>query len=264
MTLEVLVTSMFQSDFSLCHKMNLQTKTIIANQCEKDEISECDINGNNVKMISTTTRGLSRNRNIAIANSSADIVLFADDDIVFDNNFASKVLIEFQKKRKVEAIKFNLRDLSSERKLTMKPISKFERANRKNMSSSGVCAFAIKRSVLIKFGILFNENFGAGTENFCGEDTIFIQELLRKRIKIYRSPTYLGGINQEKSSWFKGYNENYFCIIGKVFAVIFPLTCRLLAFRSSIKFYFKKRTSLSFFTILKSYNKGITLQKGKK
>ena len=51
--LEVLVTTMHQSDFSKFYQMNLQTNAVIANQTDKNEYVEANINGHRVKMVST-------------------------------------------------------------------------------------------------------------------------------------------------------------------------------------------------------------------
>lgn len=140
MGLQVLVTTMHQSDFSKFSQMNLQTDAVIANQTDKNEYIEMQINGNNAKLVSTDTRGTSRNRNIAMAHASqnADYVLFSDDDLIFNDGYEQKIISEFTKHPESEAIKFNIHDLSKTRKVSMRQIEQFENATRRNMSLSGV------------------------------------------------------------------------------------------------------------------------------
>ncbi len=257
MELQVLITTMNKINFNLFYDMNVQCDSIIANQCQKNAIERTAINNYQVALVSTDTIGLSRNRNIAINASCGDIILFADDDMIFNDGYREMVLSEFNKHPNADAIKFNIHDISGLRKISMKRISRFERANRKNMSSSGVCGFAIKRKVLIDSGVIFNENFGAGTDNYCGEDTIFIQQLLKEKIKIFRSPIDVAGIDQSESTWFTGYNEKYFIVAGKVLKVIFPVLCKIVAFRSALRFAFRKKCTYSFLKIYSLYLQGI-------
>lgn len=251
----VLITSMHQSDFSILKKMNVSSNAIIANQDGRNSIS---VDGNNL-LITTNTLGLSRNRNIALAHTDQkdDIVVFADDDLIFNDNYEEVIIGEFQKYPYAEAIKFNIHDLSNERKISMRRISKFGKATRKNMSSSGVCGLAIRQSVIVKNNMHFNEFFGTGTNNYCGEDTIFIQEMINKRVRFYRSPIDVAGIYQKESSWFKGYDHKYFNVCGKVLATCYPKLCRLIAIRSAFKFSKNDKCQFSFFEILKDYFAGI-------
>lgn len=257
MGIEVLVTTMHQTDLSKYKEMNLQTDAVLANQTDYFGYQEEIIGSATVKMISTATRGLSRNRNIAMAMSTGEYILFADDDLQFIDGYADIIVNEFVEHPEAEAIKFNLFDLSEDRKISMKSIEKFERATMLNMGASGVCGVAIKKNVLIRANLKFNEKFGTGTENYCGEDTIFIFEMLKKKIKFYRSPKKIAGINQSVSSWFEGYNERYFEVSGKLFMTMCPRLAWLMAIRSAYRFSKRERCQMSFTEILKCYIRGI-------
>lgn len=257
---EVLVTTMYQSDFSKYAQMNLQTDAVLANQTDRNEYFETVINGCSVKLVSTDFRGTSRNRNIAMAHSSqkADLLMFSDDDLVFNDGYEQAIIEEFERHPEAEAIKFNLHDLSAKRKISMHWIKRFEKATRRNMSSSGVWGVVIKQDVLRKYNLHFQENFGPGTENYCGEDTIFLMEMLDKKVRFYRSPVDIAGIDQTSSSWFNGYNAEYFTISGKVFAAAFPQFCYVLSIRSALRSYRRGNNgNMTFFEILKYYFNGI-------
>ena len=259
MKVEVLVTTMHQSDFSKYSQMNLQTDAVLANQTDKNGYSEMVINGCTVKMVSTDSRGLSRNRNIAMAHVSqkAEYVLFSDDDLVFVDGYEQLILDEFEKHPEAEAIKFNIHDLSKTRKISMRRIEQFEKATRRNMSSSGVWGIVVKRDTLKKHNLHFHENFGTGTENFCGEDTIFLMEMLDKKVRLYRSPVDIAGIDQTESTWFKGHNERYFTTVGMVLGTIYPVLAYPMAIRSAWKAYQRKDSGMGYWEILACYYRGI-------
>lgn len=257
MNLEVLITTMHQNDFSKINEMNIESNSIIANQTNFNKYEEKIINDKVIKMISTKTRGLSKNRNIALVFSNAEYVLFADDDMKFIPGYEELIEKEFKAIKNAEAIKFYVENINSNRKLSWNRPGSIKKATRKNISSAGVVALVIKTEILKKHCLFFNEKFGSGTENYCGEDTIFLQELVNKKINFYISPTKISNISQGKSSWFEGYNEKYFQIVGKVLGTIYPILSYFIILRSSYKFNKNKECNLNFRKILKNYFIGI-------
>ncbi len=255
---QVLVTTMHQKDFSKYIEMNLQTDAVIANQADSEFVEEIEINNSKVRLVTTTTRGLSKNRNIAIDNISNDsqYIIFSDDDLKFYDGYESVVAKEFEQNPMADAIKFNLNCISK-RQLSMKPITKLKKAFRREVTSFGVCGLAIKKEVLLSKGLRFNERFGSGTDNYCGEDTVFYQRLFKKKISLYVSPEYIADIDQSNTSWFDGYNERFFTVGGMVINECYPVLSFALVLRSAIKAYKRGKTDLSFSEILKCYYKGI-------
>ena len=71
--LQVLLATMNQTDLSIVDKMNLRCSAVIANQADREEIRT----EGHVKMITTGTRGVGLNRNIALLAADGDILLFA-------------------------------------------------------------------------------------------------------------------------------------------------------------------------------------------
>lgn len=260
MKIAVLVTTMHQTDLSKYSAMNLHTDAVIANQTQNNDIIDTMMEGHHVKLVSTSTVGVSRNRNIAVVHTPQDddIIVFSDDDLVFNDDYAESIKKEFDAHPKAEAIKFNLHDLSEVRKISMRRIEKFERATHRNMSSSGVCGLAVKTQVINKYRLVFDERFGPGTDHPNGEDTIFLMKMLDNGVKFFRSPVDIAGINQETSSWFSGHNEKFFETSGMAISVIYPRLSRLIVLRSAFKFSKRQDCDMSFLQILKSYNKGIS------
>ena len=257
--IEVLVTTMHQHDMTKYEQMNLQTDAVIANQTDYNGYEEREINGYRGKMISSETRGLSRNRNIALALSSGDLLVFADDDMVFKDGYEKLIRDEFQTHPEAEAIMFavNIIALGKGKIATArKKITEFTRATRKFLGAYGVCGLAIKADTLKRSCLCFHERFGAGTENYCGEDTIFLQKILCNKVPFYLSPVIIADIDQSESTWFDGFTKKRFYVNGRILAACYPHVSRLLAVRSAYRFS-KRQKSMRFFAILKAYWKGI-------
>lgn len=256
----VLVTTMYQTDLSKYREMNLHTDAVIANQTDRNEIFEETIDKYNVRLVSTDSRGLSRNRNIALAHfrQDEDIIVFADDDLIFVDGYDEMIAAEFDAHPYAEAIKFNLQDLSEIRKISMKRIERFEKATRRNMSASGVWGLAIRSETLKKMNLRFDERFGAGAEFYSGEDTIFLMNMIDQGISFYRSPLVIAGIDQTESSWFTGIDERYYRTSGAVIDAIYPLLSRFIVIRSAYRAYKRDNNAeMGFLGILRCYYKGI-------
>ena len=261
MDIDVLITTMHQCDFSIYDKMNIQTNAVIANQTDYYKYEEKVFENSSVKFISTKTRGLSRNRNIALGLSQAKYVLFADDDMRFVDNYEEIIEKEFKLHPEADAIKFYVENVNSDRQLSWTRPKQFTKATRRNVSSSGVVALVIKREILMRHNLYFHENYGSGTLNYCGEDTIFLQTLINKKVVFFISPTKISEISQGESTWFNGYNSDYFYTVGKVLSEIYPLLSRIIVIRSAYKFSKNEKCSLSFREILKNYYLGIKSNK---
>ncbi len=267
-TLQVLVTTMHDKDVSRYHTMKLQSDALFANQADEYRYYEAEINGHRVQQITTATRGSSRNRNIALgyADKEADYIMFSDDDLRFLDGYEKLIFEEFEKHPDADAIRFNLTDVSKEggARVKIKQINRFYRANRWNSGSFAIYAMAMRRKSLVKANVRFNEAFGPGTENYCGEDTIFLKDLLRRKMRIYCSPVTIGEICTVGSTWFSGHNEKYFYINGKVSYVNHPILSYVLPFIQAYRFKRKTATELSYFSIIRWYFKGIRDYKSNK
>ena len=74
-----------------------------------------------------------------------------------------------------------------------------------------VCSFQLtfKRASIIKNNLKFDEDFGAGSQNYCGEETIFLSDCLRKNMKLTYVDRKIGEVEQKESTWYKGFSKEY-------------------------------------------------------
>lgn len=254
MTLEVLVATMQQNDFSLVKKMNIVSNAIIANQGTKNETNIKNFEGYSVKMISTTTRGVGINRNIAFFASNSDIILFTDDDFIFFDGYEEAIIRAFEVNPMADIIVFD-RDITKSGKVIATGNYKDKRVHIYNCLKYGACSLAVKRKSLLRAGVTFSQLFGGGCLYGSGEDSLFILECLRKGLKMYSSSYKLGECSQDSSTWFTGYNEKYFYDVGAWIACAFPHTKHLIKYY----FYYRhlKNTNISAYEIKKYINDGI-------
>ena len=219
MKLQVLIASMHQKDFSKVEAMNLSSDAIIANQADTNAYEERKYPFGIVRMITTPQRGVGKNRNTALDLADGDILLLADDDIQYVDDYAQLITEEFSKNPQADAIIFNITTLGES--TYRRQNTNRERIRLYNALNYGAVRIAVRREKLERTGIRFSLNFGGGALYSAGEDTLFIFEMIRKGFRIFTSPIVIATVDQTSSTWFTGYNHKYFYDKGASFRALF-------------------------------------------
>lgn len=226
---EVLVATMNQQDLALFYKMNIQTDVVFCNQCDKNEFIDTTINGCRVRMLSTTTKGVGINRNLAMQLSNAEICLFADDDITYENGYEKVIIDEFDKVKGADVIGFNRIDENGG--LIYKKQGGYTKRG------FGAPRIAYRNGRIKKENVTFTTMFGGGSIYSSGEDSLFIKDAIKKGIKIYASEKPICRTNCEReSTWFDGYTDKFFFDKGAWCKAAYPKMWRILKFYLIIKF----------------------------
>ncbi len=209
-TFEILCVTMHQKDFSKIQEMNIHSDVVFANQAEETSYQELDFDGHKAKMITTTTRGVGKNRNIALLYASGDILLFSDDDFCYYDGYDNTVMEAFCKFPKADIIIFNIdtRDSNGERVPTK--IKKASVLHRWQKNPYGGPRIAIRRAAFEKNNIWFTLLFGGGALYPSGEDSKWISNALKAGMKIYLYPHSIGSVEYGQSTWYSGYNEEMY------------------------------------------------------
>ena len=108
MTLELLVSCVAKDVHELVKTMNIESDAIIVNQKSDYSFEEFDYKGRRIKSLSMQEKGVGLSRTTALQRASADIVLFSDEDIVYDTGYTEKVVKAFEDNPKADIILFNV------------------------------------------------------------------------------------------------------------------------------------------------------------
>lgn len=255
MKIEVLVVTMNQMDYSLYDKMNLSTDAVLANQCDEYKYEAICKSGKNIKMISTSSRGVGKNRNTALIHSSAEICVFADDDMIYVDNYEEIIRNAFEEIPDADIIIFNIETIGTETR-SRRLNYKIKRVHMFNCLNYGAARIAVRRNSLLKRNVWFSLLYGGGSKYSSGEDSLFLTESLRKGMKIYTYPAKIADISQGTSTWFNGYTNKYFNDRGIWLANAFPKLKYILSIYYSYKLKDKTK-EFSILDIYKMINKGI-------
>jgi glycosyltransferase involved in cell wall biosynthesis len=220
MKFQVLLSAMFLKDENYIDSLNITSDAVVINQCDSELIRESKrkaVNGKDQKIVyvETKERGLSRSRNMAIQKSDADICILCDNDVEYLPDYENRIMDGFKRHPDADLIVFYI-------KRKEKPKPNFPRQKRMGYLSvlkifSPEIAFK-KESIK---AIRFDERFGAGSGCYImGEENIFLYDCLKKGLKIYYEPVMIASLREEESTWFKGFDEEFFISRGANYAAM--------------------------------------------
>jgi glycosyltransferase involved in cell wall biosynthesis len=135
----------------------------------------------NINLINVNEIGLSKSRNLAIANAKADICLLADDDIVYENNFESIILNAFNLNPCADIITFKMNDFKGN---SFKDYPIIKKHNKKSLSFVNSVVIAFRRNSIISNKVFFDENFGLGSTFQTADEYVFLRNALNLNLNI--------------------------------------------------------------------------------
>ena len=244
---------MHEKDKEIIIRSNIKSDCVIINQCDENTKEEISIDKNKTCLwINSTERGLSKSRNMAIQNTKADICLICDNDEIFDNDIEEKILKAYEEIPQADIIIFDKYNKSIKLKDKIYKLKRFECLR--------VCSLQIsfKRKSIIDNDIQFDTKLGAGTGNGAGEENKFLLDAYDKGLQIYHSPINIAKIIENESTWFNGYNEDYFYKRGASTRYIlgFWLSCAYAIYFLIFK-YREYRNNISVIKAIRNIFKGL-------
>ena len=251
MKIQTLVSTINKDSIDFIEKMNIETDVIIGNQngqCTELLLHHYD---HDVLLFNSNDRGLAKNRNLTINKSDADICVLADDDIEYCSGYSKIIEKAFLKLSDADIIIFNLYEDPIERYV----IKKEHRVRGLEFLRYGSVRIVFKRESIVQ-KVKFDERFGAGGDIPIGEDTIFLGDCLKAGLKIYAHPGYILRLKPSESTWFNGFDRDYFVNKGKMYKRIFGINTELIVVQDAFRHRKQYSTYDSFIEIVKLMNIG--------
>jgi glycosyltransferase involved in cell wall biosynthesis len=201
----ILLSCMYEKDKGIIQRSNIKSDCVIINQCNEESIEKINlINNRKCLWINSKERGLSKSRNLAIKHCASDICLIADNDEIFADGIENKIIGAYAELPDADVIIFNLNNKQTKLKNKIYKLKRLEMLR--------VCSLQIsfKRKSVVERKIKFDEKLGAGTGNGAGEENKFLLDAYDKCLKIYHYPVNIATMVENESTWFTGYDEEYF------------------------------------------------------
>jgi len=188
-----------------------------------------------VELLISYEKGLSKNRNRLIQQARADICLIADDDIQLMVDAEEKILNAFYDNPDADIITFQIE--SSFTGISKNYAKEPFWYDFKKLAHVSSIEIAFRRKSIETHELYFDEDFGLGTTYPIGEEYIFLTDAYKKGLKILYCPEVIVS-HPHPSSGGKLENEILFAR-GAVFARVFGLW----SFFINLYFSLKKRAS---------------------
>ncbi len=228
MTLQMLVAAMQKKPLELAEEMKLCCDAIIVSQGEDYAYEEVEYKGHQIRYFATAERGVGLSRNTALLRAEGDIVLFADEDIVYEEGYADRVIESFEKYPQADMLLFNVQAVKGRETYHN---DAFGRVHWYNCGRYPTYSFAVKRELVHKHNITFSLLFGGGAKYSNGEDSLFIRDCLKKGFKVYKVPVHIGAEKERPSTWFQGHNHKFFFDRGVLYSQLYGRWARVFALR---------------------------------
>ena len=260
MSLEVIMSAVNLKEKSLLASGILdlkssKTKCLIINQVEEKYLFE--IKSRNLRLMSFAEKGLSKSRNSGLNNVSSEYTLITDEDIRFKNGFDKVILASFENNPKADIIVFQMETIEGKPQKPYKKNSAW--LNVMGIMKVSSVEIAFRTEVVKNQNLNFDENFGLGSKYPTGEESIFLADALRKKLKILYVPTPIVIHPGTGSGYQFKNNVELIRSKGALFYRIFNWKSYFVCFLFALKKY--KLSSVSFFEFLREMYKGISSYK---
>ena len=230
-------------------KKNIKNKGLITciNQCISVPIPKIINEKANLNFISVEEKGISKSRNLAIKNATADICVIADDDVVFLTDCEEKIKKVYENDPTLDVAIFQIitPEGTPYKKYSSEPYEL--KSPFKIMQISSV-EITFRRKRILEKQIYFNENLGLGAEYTKGEEAFFIKDCLKNSLKVKYFPIPIV-IHPIESSG-KSFSEKNIVAEGIVYTKLFPVIFPLVSFYFSIKKFGRYKTQFSILKFL--------------
>lgn len=175
MTVQVLCSTMNGQPPLFLKKGRVPKKYLVINQCESQILY-------NDNFSNFSEYGLSRSRNRAIKNAESELCLIADNDVYYNDNSFNIVENYFSLYPDADILTFMVQTPTGN--LFKEYKNNFFWHNKLTISRVSSIEIAFKRSSIVGKEILFDERFGLGSKYPTGEEYIFLNDALKKGLKI--------------------------------------------------------------------------------
>ncbi len=229
---EVLLSAMHLENENYIDSLNIHTDCVVINQCDRECVRktahDTDRGCVNVTYVETRERGLSKSRNMAIGHATSQVCILCDNDVEYVSDY-DRIITDAFERYDADVIVFFIK-----RPERSRPV--FDRPKKMGYLSvlkifSPEIAFRLESVKDIRF----NESFGAGAKYCMGEENLFLYDLLKRGKKILYVPEMIAKVRDEESTWFKGYDRDFFISRGANYAAMSKLFSVVLILQFAVR-----------------------------
>ena len=171
----------------------------------------------NAEIIELDSTGVTKSRNAVINKAQTEYLVFADDDIEVIPNGLRQVIEYLDYHPEVSIVLARVNAGDKPRKNYPEELTTLTRFN---SAKAATPEMVIRVKAIKDAGIFFDENFGAGMDNFLGDEYIFVSDAISKGLKAVALPIPIA-THDELSSGTDWQSERSVKARAKVFTRVF-------------------------------------------
>lgn len=254
--IEILIATMNRSNLDFLQPIfgftdYLQFKILIVNQTTEKNILKSD--SKQIKVINMFEFGLSKSRNVALDNANSQLIIFTDDDVVFQQDFETKLLQVFNLHTLHDGFRFQF--LNGKGNLAKKYPHHFEeKLSQFEILNTSSVELVFKSESIKHVSLKFDENFGLGSNFSMGEEAVFVSDAIKLGLNIGFVPTILVAHSQLSTGHKTIISKQYFIHS----AVFYRIYGKMYLFWIALKLFFDlKQRKVRFREIFKMFKQAI-------
>ncbi len=190
-----------------------------------------------VRVIRLASHGVTASRNAAIREAAGEVLVFGEEDVTWLPGGIIEVLATFDDNPRLAVLLGRAQD---ETGALRKRYPAFrEPATVWNSGRVGTIELAVRTDAVRDAKVWFDENFGAGTENFLGDEYIFVADANRARVRCEYFPITFSQHPRDSSGTRFGTDADARArarVFDRVFGWFAPIPRALLWLRNPVRF----------------------------
>lgn len=186
------------------------------------------------RSITKNEKGVAKSRNVVLENTTTKYLLFADDEITFLNDGIKAAISYLEANLDCDLVLAQAIDSNSQLRKTYP--SREVALTKFNSAKAATYEMIIRVESAKNKGARFDESFGAGVENYLGDEYIFITDLLKKGGKARFLPLTIA-IHPAESSGSRWGTESDLRVRAQVFSRVFGVYAPLVRTAFYLKNY---------------------------
>ncbi len=190
-----------------------------------------------VRVIRLESQGVTASRNAAIREAAGEVLVFGEEDVTWIPGGIAEVLATFDDNPRLAVFLGRAQDETGALRKRYPAIR--EAATVWNSGRVGTIELAVRTDAIRRAGVSFDENFGAGTENFLGDEYIFVADANKARLKCEYFPITFSQHPMDSSGMRFGTDADARArsrVFDRVFGWFAPVPRALLWLRNPIRF----------------------------
>lgn len=175
--------------------------------------------------ITSNEKGVAKSRNVVLENATTKYLLFADDEITFLNDGVNAAVSYLEANPACDLVLAQAIDTNGQLRKTYP--GKEVDLTKLNSAKAATYEMIVRVESAKRKSVRFDESFGAGVENYLGDEYIFITDLLKKGGKARFLPLTIA-IHPAESSGSRWGTESDLRARARVFSRVFGVYAPLV------------------------------------